>query len=412
MDDFRERDMEIDADVDLGLGAGADVDVDEDVDVDVDVDEDEDADWDAEDLMEDETSPVVPVPTIRDVMKITGQLVDSPFLSSESKRNMKESMLLAAEKQQIDSLANRLLTLKARHGARMDTASLRLHGTKEVWRVIPENKRFSKENVIAMLSCVVNKGKLPRVFTEEIWCSAGASPITHLKGDADVFLARAARAEFSAYHQARTTLPCDFQYWIPTENRACLIALVEAAPKTFLHYPLIELPVFHRCRTSIARAFFKGCDAHSAVKGILLCTPAMLDDFELMETAVSKSFRIISGVSEHLRSDINFALSFAINAGEDERPHGSKIHESLQHFSFSVRSNKYVARAFVSRWGKSYRYVEKSLKQDNLKLARLACLRDNTAVRFLCLLTERVVLTPCSSDTGVHSWQLRAPTRP
>lgn len=224
-----------------------------------------------------------------------------------------------------------------------------------MWDDLPLSQQWKKENVLAILSCETNTKALLKNLQEKKW-EYYPSKRRHceLGKEEDIVLARLRRKEFPIYYRDKHDA---VRAMIKKSGRHSKKVVVELAR---------VLPSFWTCKDRPIR--------HRRIAASILSSPAAeLSDVE----------KAVSLFSERLRRDVKFVhpdlrkdAAFALRVAEAL---GTKIADSLKHFSPNVKADKKVAFAFVRGSGQSYQNVAFSLRKASISLARVACQTFPTA---------------------------------
>jgi len=126
------------------------------------------------------------------------------YLAMEVENNLRRSAETLAAQDEIALLEARLAKLREENEDRATAASLRFRGAAADWEALPYEKKWKKENVLAILSCTENDGALPVLLQEanDGWFTADESsniPLA-IKADDDIFQARVRREDFQMHH--------------------------------------------------------------------------------------------------------------------------------------------------------------------------------------------------------------------
>ena len=127
------------------------------------------------------------------------------YLSEEVEGNLRRSADTLAALDQITLLEERLQMLRDQNEDRVIVASLRFRGAAEDWERLPEEKKWRKETVLAILRCTENDDALPTLLRESNndWYGNEADESTipsWIREDEEIFLARLRRKDFQNYH--------------------------------------------------------------------------------------------------------------------------------------------------------------------------------------------------------------------
>mmetsp|Transcript_7834 Transcript_7834/g.13860 ORF Transcript_7834/g.13860 Transcript_7834/m.13860 type:complete len:675 (-) Transcript_7834:1080-3104(-) len=260
-------------------------------------------------------------------------------------------------------------------------ASLSLLGRASTWIELEQSEQtkswaWEKDILLAILSCKHNSGGLPQKITEAAWekylKKSSGSKKRKLALDPDLFIARSRRWEFddlSIESLARWFREFESLYEMVGHCEPglllAMVTIIRSRPEVFT---IIFADA--KCQwKEVAVAYFETVAGPVSSSESYICKELCMDP-DVMLLVVKKDSSglevLVRAESKNLLSDVKFARTAA-------KILKAKVQDHLKFFSREVRANTHVVTRFCVGNGKSYRYVDFSLRSSIEGLARIAC---------------------------------------